>query len=200
MSPIVPDASLPAEEWRGGYLTPNTVIVTVLGVADPLAPHRDSTWDLPGLVAASRALLERAGARPEDERVNALPDERTVRFYQTGGLVDHPVRYEGRTALYGFRQLLQVVAVKLLQAQGHSLAQVQRALAGTTTAALEEAVRISLGAPAPPSPARGPASRSLVAAEIAPGITVLVDPAVVSDPGEVLSRLSEALSPPGGVR
>jgi DNA-binding transcriptional MerR regulator len=168
-------------------------------MADPLAPHRDATWDLPGLVAAARGLLEGTGARPEDERVNALPDERTVRFYQTGGLVDRPVRYEGRTALYGFRQLLQVVAVKLLQAQGHSLAQVQRALAGTTTAALEETVRASLGAP-PASPARGSASRSLVAAEIAPGVTVLLDPAVVSDPGEVLSRLSEALSPPGGVR
>ena len=169
-------------------------------MADPLAPHRDATLDLPGLVAAARGLLEEAGARPEDERVNALPDERTVRFYQTSGLVDRPVRYEGRTALYGFRQLLQVVAVKLLQAQGHSLAQVQRALAGTTTAALEEAVRTSLGAPVSASPADGPASRSLVAAEIAPGVTVLVDPAVVRDPGEILSRLSEALSPPGGVR
>jgi hypothetical protein len=169
-------------------------------MTDPHFPHRDVFWDLPGLVAAARSLLEGTGARPEDERVNALPDERTVRFYQTSGLVDRPVRYEGRTALYGFRQLLQVVAVKLLQAQGHSLAQVQRALAGTTTAALEEAVRTSLGAPAPASPVRGPVSRPLVAAEIASGVTVLIDPAVVGDPGEVLSRLSEALSPPGGVR
>lgn len=169
-------------------------------MTDLLAAHRDATWDLPGLVAAARRLLERAGARPEDERVNALPDERTVRYYQTGGLVDRPLRYEGRTALYGFRHLLQVVAVKLLQAQGHSLAQVQRALAGTTTAALEEAVRTSLGAPAPASPIGGPALRPLVAAEIAPGVTVLVDPAVVSDPGEVLSRLADVLSPPGGAR
>lgn len=169
-------------------------------MTDLLSAYRDATWDLSGLVASSRGLLERTGARAEDERINALPDERTVRYYQTGGLVDRPLRYEGRTALYGFRHLLQVVAVKLLQAQGHSLAQVQRALAGTTTAALEEAVRTSLGAPAPASPAGGPASRPLVAAEIAPGVTVLVDPAMVSDPGEVLSRLSEALSPPGGVR
>ncbi|HYO12001.1 MAG TPA: MerR family transcriptional regulator [Thermoanaerobaculia bacterium] len=167
-------------------------------MTDPFAPYRDSAWDLPGLAAAARDLLQKTGVRPEDERVNALPDERTVRYYQTGGLVDRPLRYEGRTALYGFRHLLQVVAVKLLQAQGSSLAQVQRALAGTSTAALEEAVRTSLGAPA--SPARGPASRSLVAAEIAPGVTVLVDPAVVGDPGEVLSRLSDALSPLGGVR
>jgi DNA-binding transcriptional MerR regulator len=169
-------------------------------MADPLTPHRDATWDLSGLVAAARGLLEGAGARPEDERVNALPDERTVRYYQTGGLVDRPLRYEGRTALYGFRHLLQVVAVKLLQAQGHSLAQAQRALAGTATSALEEAVRTSLGAPAPPAATRGPASRSLVAAEIAPGVTVLIDPAVIRDPCEVLTRLSYALSPSGGAR
>jgi DNA-binding transcriptional MerR regulator len=169
-------------------------------MADPLASHRDSTWDLPGLVVAAREVLAGAGARPEDERVKALPDERTVRYYQTGGLVDRPVRYEGRTALYGFRHLLQVVALKLLQAQGHSLAQAQRALAGTSTKALEEAVRKSLGVPGPAVPSRGPASRPLVAAEIAPGVTVLVDPAAVHDPDEVLSRLSAALSPSGGAR
>jgi hypothetical protein len=167
-------------------------------MTDLLSAHRDAAWDLPGLVAAARSLLEGVGARPEDERVNALPDERTVRYYQTGGLVDRPLRYEGRTALYGFRHLLQVVAVKLLQARGHSLAQVQRALAGLSTAALEEAVRTALGEPAPAQ--GGPASRSLVAAEIAPGVTVLVDPAAVSDPGEILSRLSAALSPSGGAR
>lgn len=159
-------------------------------MADLLTPHRDASWDLPGLVAAARSLLDRVGSPP---------DERTVRYYQTGGLVDRPARYEGRTALYGYRHLLQVLAIKLLQAEGHTLAQVQQALAGVPTAGLEEAVRTSLGVPAP-AEAPVAAPRSLIAAEVAPGVTVLVDPAVVSDPGALVDRIAKALSPSGGPR
>ncbi len=49
---------------------------------------------------------------PEDQRVRAVPDARTVRYYQSIGLVDRPER-EGREAVYRWRHLLQVVAVKL---------------------------------------------------------------------------------------
>lgn len=171
-------------------------MITVFGVNDLLSPHRNAVWDLAGLVAAARALLERTEARSNDERVNALPDERTVRYYQTSGLVDRPLRYDGRAAVYGFRHLLQVIAVKLLQAQGQTLAQVQRSLAGLSTAALEEAVAPSLGMPVPAPPPAVP--RPLIATEIAPGVTVLIDPAVAGDPNPILERILKALS--GGPR
>ena len=170
-------------------------MITVFGVSDLFSPHRDATWDLAGLVAAARALLERTKTRSDDERVNALPDERTVRYYQTSGLVDRPLRYDGRVAVYGFRHLLQILAVKLLQAQGHTLAQVQRSLAGISTAALEGAVGPSLGAPAMAPVAAPPvAPRPLIAAEVAPGVTVLIDPSGVADPGSVLEKITKALS------
>ena len=60
-----------------------------------------------------------------------------LRYYTTLGLLDRPVEVRGRVAYYGRRHLLQVVAVKRLQAAGASLAEVQRRLAGASTADLE---------------------------------------------------------------
>jgi len=65
-----------------------------------------------------------------------------VRWYTTTGLVDRPAGMRGRTALYGPRHLLQLVAVKRRQAQGHSLAAIQAELAGASDAELAVAARV----------------------------------------------------------
>ncbi len=69
-------------------------------------------------------------------RVRDVPDRRTIRYYTTLGLIDRPAAMRGRTALYGVRHVLQLAAVKRLQAQGLSLAEVQARLVGLTNAAL----------------------------------------------------------------
>jgi DNA-binding transcriptional MerR regulator len=58
-------------------------------------------------------------------RVRDLPDRRAIRWYTTIGLVDRPLGMRGRTALYGPRHLQQLVAIKRLQSEGRSLAQIQ---------------------------------------------------------------------------
>jgi DNA-binding transcriptional MerR regulator len=88
-------------------------------------------------------------------RVREVPDQRAIRWYTTIGLVDRPAAMRGRTALYGRRHLLQLVAIKRLQAAGLSLAEIQRELAGATDAQLERVARV---------PAREPAPRPTVAA------------------------------------
>src|SRR5436305_3354800 len=65
-------------------------------------------------------------------RVRDVPDLRTIRYYTTLGLIDRPAAMRGRTALYGPRHLLQLVAIKRLQARGLSLAQVQEQLLGAS--------------------------------------------------------------------
>ncbi len=55
-------------------------------------------------------------------RVRDVPDRRAIRWYTTIGLVDRPLGMRGRTALYGPRHLLQLVAIKRRQAEGRSLA------------------------------------------------------------------------------
>jgi MerR HTH family regulatory protein len=83
-------------------------------------------------------------------RVREVPDQRAIRYYTTIGLVDRPAAMRGRTALYVRRHLLQLVAIKRLQAQGRSLARIQAELAGATDAQLERIARVPpLDEPAP---------------------------------------------------
>jgi DNA-binding transcriptional MerR regulator len=94
-------------------------------------------WTLDELVRrVAVALAGPAYPGAPNKRVRGVPDRRAVRWYATIGLVDRPAAMQGRTALYGTRHLMQIVAVKHLQAQGRSLAEVQAELAGATDATL----------------------------------------------------------------
>ncbi|MCB9793820.1 MAG: MerR family transcriptional regulator [Alphaproteobacteria bacterium] len=176
---------------------------------------------LPELVQAATELIDQAGLSAEDERVALHPDARVVRYYQSLGLVERPSRYEGRAAIYGWRHLVQVVAVKLLQSQGYTLSRVQEAFAGLPFERLEAVVLRALGergaplpvqrpalpqadgsfaagalielplSPAPPAP---PAPRALIAVELRPGVRLSIDPALVADPDALVRRLSDALA------
>ena len=81
-------------------------------------------WTLSELVAEVAARIAVLPA-PSNGQVRAVPDERTVRYYGTIGLLDRPLAMRGRTALYGRRHLAQVVAIKRLQTTGRSLAEIQ---------------------------------------------------------------------------
>src|SRR2546423_1258101 len=102
-----------------------------------MMPTRAPRWTLDELGAQVALALAVDYAGPADGRVRDLPDRRTIRYYTTLGLLDRPAELRGRTALYGRRHLLQLVAIKKLQARGLSLAEVQRALVGQPDAALE---------------------------------------------------------------
>ena len=90
----------------------------------------------------SAALAGPAYPGAPNGRVRDVPDRRTVRWYTTIGLVDRPAAMRGRTALYGTRHLLQVVAVKRLQARGLSIAEIQAELIGATDATLRRVAAI----------------------------------------------------------
>ena len=85
-------------------------------------------------------------------RVRAVPDRRAIRWYTTIGLIDRPAAHRGRTALYGQRHLLQLVAVKRLQAKGLPLVAIQRELAGATDTELARVARLAEGARSPAQP------------------------------------------------
>lgn len=89
-------------------------------------------------------------------QVTAIPDARTIRYYGTLGLLDKPAEMRGRTAFYGRRHLLQLVAIKRLQAQGRKLAEIQQELSGCGDAELEELAKV----PSFSGPARDTAAPS----------------------------------------
>jgi len=80
--------------------------------------------------------------------VRDVPDLKTIRYYTTHGLLDRPAAMRGRTALYGRRHLLQLVAIKRLQARGLSLAAVQERVVGLSDAALRRLAAAENAAPA----------------------------------------------------
>jgi DNA-binding transcriptional MerR regulator len=94
------------------------------------------TWTI-GELAERAADALRGHSAPLNGRVREVPSERLIRWYTTIGLVDPPLTRRGRIARYGRRHLLQLVAIKRLQAQGMSIADIQVALAGATDATLE---------------------------------------------------------------
>jgi DNA-binding transcriptional MerR regulator len=85
----------------------------------------DEPWTLSGLVAEVGRRIAALPA-PRNGQVRAIPDERTVRYYGTIGLIDRPAAMRGRTALYGKKHVAQVVAIKRLQALGRSLSEIQQ--------------------------------------------------------------------------
>ena len=111
-------------------------------MAKPKPPAGDLT--LPELVGALSGLLANGYEGARSGRVRDLPDARTVRWYQTLGMVDRPDAFRGRAALYGRRHLLQLAAIKKLQSSGFPLADIQRGLAGKNDAELARSAGVSL--------------------------------------------------------
>jgi hypothetical protein len=99
-------------------------------------------WTMDELVERVRRALAAEYSGAPNGRVRDVPDRRAIRWYTTTGMVDRPLGMRGRTALYGSRHLLQVVAVKRRQAQGRSLAEIQAELTGATDAELLVLARV----------------------------------------------------------
>jgi DNA-binding transcriptional MerR regulator len=104
-----------------------------------------SLWTLDELAARVALALAVDYGGQRNGRVREVPDPRTIRYYTTLGLLDRPAAMQGRTALYGRRHLLQLVAIKRLQANGLALTEVQQRLLGLGEAALERIARVPEG-------------------------------------------------------
>lgn len=105
---------------------------------------------LPELAATAAAAVAAADVRVASGRVTEVPDERTIRWYSSIGLLDRPSGNRGRTSLYGERHVLQLIAIKRRQAEGRTLAEIQTELVGATDEALR---RIADVPPVEPQPA-----------------------------------------------
>ncbi len=176
-------------------------------MADLLASldrYRDKELTLEGLAEAAARLLRRLDVRPDDGRVAQTVDTRGIRYYQTLGIIARPLRYDGRRAVYGYSHLLQLLAAKRLQQEGHPLHLIQQALAVRSPDSLEPALTALLSGGSRPPVADGdadaagadaiPRAPRLVTARVAPGVTVTVDPSVVADPEYVIALFERVVS------
>jgi DNA-binding transcriptional MerR regulator len=99
-----------------------------------------STWSITELQQRVEEALHVVPAVAAGRRVKA-PNQRTIRYYATQGLVDKP-DLEGGQARYQRRQLLQILAVKRLQAKGWSLAEVHEQLDGASNRSLAKYAKV----------------------------------------------------------
>lgn len=124
--------------------------------ADPLRVLREyrvlAPWSLRDLSALAGAILEASGIFPLNVSARARPSERTIRFYVAQGLVSPP-EGRGTAAIYTYRHLLQVLAIKLRQMEGATLGAITRDLGDQAGDVLERRVASALG-PNLPAPSR----------------------------------------------
>jgi len=103
---------------------------------------REPFWNLEELCARVALALAVDYTGQASGRVRDVPDQRTIRYYTTLGLLDRPAAMRGRTGLYSVRHLRQLVAIKRLQTHGLSLAEIQKRLVGLSDEALQEIARV----------------------------------------------------------
>lgn len=92
-------------------------------------------WTVEELVElSSRLLPEDGGSR----RIRWNPNPRTIRYYTTLGLLDRPAGVRGQPVHYGARHLLQLLTIKVMQAEGLPLQDIQKKIYGKSDEELEE--------------------------------------------------------------
>ncbi len=171
---------------------------------DPLTTLREyrslAPWGLRDLTALAAGILDASGVIPVNAAARAQPSERTIRFYVARGLVSPP-EGRGTAAVYAYRHLLQVLAIKLRQMEGATLETMTREFAELTGDLIERRIAGVLGAGLPrpdrlrllqaPGTGRGRVGRAMLgwlapvegAAEsavcrrliVSPGIEVIID-------------------------
>lgn len=140
----------------------------------PLHWVPDAAMTLEQTVERANALLAAATSPQVDGRVRSMLDPRTIRYYQTLGIVPSPRRAGGRRAVYRSTHLVRAVMTKLLQAGGARLADIAQRLTSQSDQDLWQQVGDLLQSGSTGSAAHLPRPPARI--EVEPGVTASADP------------------------
>ena len=160
-----------------------------------------SDFTLGSLLAAARDILPDLVGRQTRYKVTEMPTERTIRYYLSHRLLDRPLGRKGTSSTFGYRHLLQVLAIKYLQSQYLPLKKIESVMEGLSNRELEQLLPEGQAGTAPRPP--------LSTGKISPDDTL--SPAARALPGEqrwrhftvapgVEMRLRDDLAPPRDIR
>jgi DNA-binding transcriptional MerR regulator len=110
-------------------------LLTVTLFSDNIAVM-NVTYTVEQLADAVNGWCSQHGVAPASGQAGERMTTRNVRYYRTLGLVDPPLA--GGGAGYGGKHLLQLIAIRLLQAQGLPLNRIRDLLLGRTLEELRE--------------------------------------------------------------
>jgi DNA-binding transcriptional MerR regulator len=117
-----------------------------------MTEHAENLWTIDELATQVAQALSVDYEGQASGRVRDVPNQRAIRYYTTLGLIDRPAAMRGRIALYDRRHLVQLVAIKRLQASGLTLTELQQRLVGLPEPELERLARLPADQSAPRPP------------------------------------------------
>src|ERR1051325_10032443 len=88
-------------------------------------------------------LVSRLVPRQERQSFSLVPDERTVRYYSTEGLLAPPEGKQGQNSVYGYQHLLQLLVIKRLQADHLPIRQIKELVEGKSERELEQLLDVN---------------------------------------------------------
>lgn len=91
-----------------------------------------------GLAQEAARILAESGVAQARGTVTELPDERTVRYYLSEGLIPPAHEKQGTASVFGFRHLLQLLVVKRLQSEHLPIRAIRELVSGKTERQLEK--------------------------------------------------------------
>lgn len=97
------------------------------------------------LARAAEHFLRSTGTTQEKGTVADYPNERTIRFYITEGLLDQAIKKRGVTSVFGYEHLLTLLAIKKLQSDGLPISVIKTLIPDKTTEELEALLSDEIG-------------------------------------------------------
>jgi DNA-binding transcriptional MerR regulator len=97
---------------------------------------------LPEFAQAGERLLSQLALEQERGTVTNVPDERTIRYYLAEGLIQPPEEKQGTASVFGYMNLLQLLAVKKLQAEHLPIRKIRELVARKSERELETLIGV----------------------------------------------------------
>jgi DNA-binding transcriptional MerR regulator len=103
-----------------------------------LEKERGRTYvGLPEFAETAERIIASLKFEQERGTVTAIPDERTIRYYLAEGLIQPPEEKRGAASVFSYLNLLQLVAVKKLQAEHLPISKIRELVPGKSEQELE---------------------------------------------------------------
>lgn len=126
----------------------------------PVEKERGSKYiGLPKFAQTAERILSELDLEQERGTVTNVPDERTIRYYLAEGLIQSPEEKQGTASVFGYMNLLQLVAVKKLQAEHLPIRKIRELVAAKGEQELE--TLLGIGGPSGKKSSESEAKRYL---------------------------------------
>ena len=90
-------------------------------------------------------ILAEAGPSQERGTVSEVPDERTIRYYLSEGLLSPAEEKQGTASVFGYQHLLQLLVIKKLQAEHLPIRKIRELVQGRSEKELERLLGLEGG-------------------------------------------------------